>query len=313
MSKIKNGETKDIQYDKLESALRDFIAHIDLERGFSKNTVEAYRRDLMFFLKYARDEGVNNPEDLSQELIKRFSIKITGSIRTKARKVSSLRSFLKHMNREGIVENLNLDDIVLPKITKKLPNFLSVNEVTKIIDSIKGSSFQEKRDKAAIELLYATGIRVSELCGINYGDVDFVENLILVKGKGGKQRLVPFGKYAKEALNEYLFQRNQVLSKKMTEEPALFISKSGKRITRDAVFRMLKKRSRSAGINEISPHILRHSCATHLLERGVDLRTVQEMLGHSNIMTTEIYAHVTKKYLQEVFKKYHPRSSELNG
>ncbi len=297
-----------VRYDELDKSLEEFLSHLSLEKGFSKHTVVSYRFDLTHFLDYLRSEGIKNIRSLKIDNIRKYSQNIDLSARTKARRLSAIRSFIKHLIVEGEIEGIDPEEIELPKLPRKLPAVLSLYEIEAILNSIKEKDFFGRRDRAIIELLYATGIRVSELCGINHEDIDFSEGMVLIRGKGKKERIVPYGSYAKEAILEYMPERAKVLGKRLTGEPAFFVSRNGRRLNRESVFRIIKKRSKVVGIKVVHPHIFRHSFATHLLENGADLRTVQELLGHSSIITTEIYTHVTRTHLKEVFKAFHPRS-----
>lgn len=296
------------RYDKLDRSLEEFLSHLSLEKGFSKNTVVSYRFDLTCFLDYLRSEGIKNIKEMKIENIIKYSQIINLAPRTKARRLSAIRSFIKHMINEGEIEGIDPEEIELPKLPRKLPAILSISEIEAILASIKEKNFFGRRDRAIIELLYATGIRVSELCGINHEDIDFSEELVFIRGKGKKERIVPYGSYSKEALLEYLPERAKILGKRLTGEPSFFISKNGRRLNRESVFRIIKKRSAIVGVQPAHPHIFRHSFATHLLENGVDLRTVQELLGHSSVITTEIYTHVSRTHLKEIFETFHPRS-----
>lgn len=302
---------EDFRYDGLDQLLEEFLSHLSLEKGFSKNTIISYRSDLAHFLNYLREKKITDIKNLTIDDIRNYSQNLNLSPRSRSRRISAIRSFIKHLIIENEIENIDPEDIELPRLPKKLPSILSLAEIEKIINSMRENNFFDRRDRAVIEVLYATGIRVSELCGINHEDIDFTEQLILIRGKGGKERLVPFGSFARDALLEYLPQRAFILRKKLTGEAALFISRSGRRLNRESVFRIIRKRAAAVGIKSIHPHIFRHSFATHLLENGADLRTVQELLGHSSITTTEIYTHVTKAHLKEVFKNFHPRSKGI--
>lgn len=292
-------------YDRF---LMDFEAHLLLERNLSRNTLAAYLRDIRDFLIYLQQNDVYDLQHADINLVNQYIQTIGGSARTRARKISALRTFLRFLIFNGVSLGVDPDDIELPRLPLYLPDVISQEDAERLINSVTGSGFFDVRDRAILEILYGTGMRVSELCSLKTTDVFLEERLIHVTGKGDKERIVPFGRHAEEALLRWLDVRNGAVLKKASGVPQVFLSRSLKPLTRDAVFRMIKKRSTAAGIPRISPHTLRHSCATHMLENGADLRTVQEILGHSSITTTVIYTHVSSQLIKEVFKKYHPRA-----
>lgn len=291
---------------KFEKLLIDFEAYILLEKKLSSNTVKSYVSDVRKFLLYLQEKGVFDLTLITADDINNYLSLLSLDVRSKARIGSSIRAFTRFLILEGYEEKIDPDDIVLPKLPKKLPQVLSLNEVEKLISTASGSDFFDIRDKAIMELLYATGMRVSELVNLTVERVDIEEQLIRVVGKGNKERIVPFGQSSKTALLDWLRLRRTLLLSKSKSSPYLFLSIRLKKLTRDAVFRMLKKRAKKAGIKSISPHSLRHSCATHMIENGADLRAVQQILGHASLSTTEIYTHVTRDFLKKIFEEYHP-------
>jgi len=296
------------RYDEWDAALQEFLAFLTLERGVSKNTVEAYRRDITQFADHARRHGISSPGGLTQDRVRAYTGTIAGSARTRARKISSLRGFLRYLARERDLVGIDPSELELPKLPRTLPHVLSYEDVTRLLESVHPHDFLSARDRAILELLYASGLRVSELCGLDLDDIDWKESLLLVRGKGGKERVVPFGSHARTALERYLEERRVLMARLGKAEAAVFVSRRGRRIRRETVFRILESRARRVGLSGVHPHLLRHSFATHLLEGHVDLRFVQELLGHASLTTTEIYTHVTKEHLRRVFAEKHPRS-----
>jgi integrase/recombinase XerC len=226
--------------------------------------------------------------------------------RTIARKLASLRSFFKFLYREGLIKNNPISAISTPKLDKKLPVVLDVDKVARLVQSPPDDTPEGSRDRAMLETLYSTGMRVSELVGLDIGDIDFISEVVKVLGKGSKERLIPIGRPAVDAIRRYLDKRKK---RRVKENDAVFLNKSGRRLTDRSVRRVLDKYIRMTSIMEhVSPHSMRHSFATHLLDRGADLRSVQELLGHMNLSTTQIYTHVTMERLKSAYDKAHPRA-----
>ncbi|MCD6318706.1 tyrosine recombinase XerC, partial [Candidatus Aerophobetes bacterium] len=225
---------------------------------------------------------------------------------TLARRVSSLRCFFHYLQIKGYISSFPLSFLRSPKLKKKIPSFLEEDEVEKLLNGIEGGGFSFLRDKAFLELLYGTGMRIAELIGLNIQDVDFGSELIKVRGKRGKERLVPFGSFAAEALNNYLAVREEKFG---SLKEAIFLNKFGNRVSDRWMRKRLKNYLRQTGIlKPATPHTLRHSFATHLLNRGADLRSVQELLGHEKLSTTQVYTHITPKRLKQVYEEAHPRA-----
>lgn len=276
--------------------LERFLSYLERE-NYSPHTIRNYKIDLkdwFYFLKERKPDYHLGREYLVNLVKKNLARK------TIARRLSSLRSFYSFLCLyEGLKDNPILS-IRAPNAPKKLPNFLSISDVFKLIDTSIDSHFGI-RDKAIIELFYSTGIRVSELASLNLSDVNLSDKTLRVISKGKKERLVPFGSYAKEAILSYLTIRK-------SETDALFLNRWGKRLTSRGIWMVIERVRKNALLPHISPHTLRHSCATHLLEHGADIRSVQEFLGHKKISTTQIYTHLTRKHLKEVYDKTHPRA-----
>ncbi len=292
----------------LEELLLDFIVYLRSEKGLSSNTVEAYQRDLTSFFKVVKSHGIECINIINQEEIiaflswmkeKRYA---SASI---SRALIAIKVFFRFLLREKILVKNPAETLESPKLWQLIPEVLSQAEVEKLLAQPDPQTFAGARDRAILEVLYASGLRVSELCGLSIHDVD--DTYVRVLGKGQKERLVPIGKKALIAVDYYLVNfRDQFDSR---NEPALFVTRQGKRIDRVSVWKMIKEKAKDAGIvKSISPHTLRHSFATHLLDHGADLRVIQEMLGHSNIATTDRYTHVSQRRLQETFSKFHPRN-----
>ena len=298
----------------IEKLSLDFIAKLEHENGFSEHTLRAYHKDLLQFDNFLKVEKSSSLETINHLLLRRFLAVLRSknySKTTIARKLASIRSFFKFLIREGELASYPFEMLRTPKQDKKLPHFLSINEVDVLLETPDRSTVMGLRDMAIMETLYSTGIRVSELVGLDEGNIDFFAGMIKVQGKGKKERLVPIGSHAIKAINEYLDSRSK--SKKEEEEKVsrsepLFLNKFGGRLTARSVARSLNKYLKMSGVNLLtSPHTFRHSFATHLLDKGADLRSVQEMLGHSSLSTTQVYTHITTERLKNVYDKAHPR------
>jgi len=288
-----------------------FIQYLSVERGLSKNTLESYQRDLVSFesfLKKTYDLSVL--EARRTHLLSYLShLQLSGRANsTISRNLASLRSFYHYLLQSEIVQIDPTVHVDTPKIEKRLPKVLTVHEVERLLAAPIPNNPAGMRDKAMLELLYATGIRVTELMSITLPDLNLSAGFLKCVGKGSKERIIPIGQVAQQALQEYLqHARDKLLRNTPTQ--ALFLNHLGERMSRQGFWKILKKYSREAGVmKDITPHTLRHSFATHLLERGADLRSVQEMLGHSDISTTQIYTHVTRGHLKEVYATAHPRA-----
>jgi len=282
-----------------------------VERNVSSQTIDAYKRDLKQYLGYIDDQKIKELSQITPTHIRDY-IRILNdrgmAPASISRIISSIRSYHKYLSGETIISENPALVIKNPKIPKKLPDVLSEKEISSIIGSIKESSQFYQRDKAMIEMLYSCGIRVSELCGLEMSNLFLEDELIRVLGKGNKERLLPIGGRAKKYLNDYLIH-TRIRLMKQTGSSHIFLSRNGKALTRAMVNNILNKWTQISGVNRsVSPHILRHSFATHLLEGGADLRFVQALLGHSDISTTQIYTHLDKHYLKEIYKSHHPRS-----
>lgn len=296
----------------LKHAVNDFFHYLQIERGLSTNTLQSYRRDLQKYSKYIAtvlQKKVWN--EVSRHDIIGFlhMLKDDGrSAATIARMISAIRSFHQFLIRERIVEQDVSLHIETPKKARKLPQILSADEVDKLLH-IQTDTPLNSRNKAMLELIYATGLRVSELVTLKVSDLHLTMGFVRCFGKGGKERIIPIGDVAQSALDHYLQFDRPTLVKRHQDEKALFLNHHGRPLSRQGFWKILKAVAKSANITkEITPHTLRHSFATHLLENGADLRSVQEMLGHADISTTQIYTHVTKTRLKDVYQSFHPRA-----
>ena len=290
--------------NKEDSNLRSFLNYLLVDKGLSNNTVKAYEADISSFFQWLDNEDLkykNLQEDhINQYISFLFQRKMRSS--SVNRKISSIKSFYIFLVKRNFLKNSPLNDLVTPKQEKYLPESMSEAEVDKLLNSPDVKNKIENRDKAMIEMLYATGMRISELVNLKITDVDMKRCVIKVFGKGSKERLVPFGETALDSLKSYLNDREQSSSKE------IFLSNRGKKMTRVAFWQRVKIYLIRENLkNSISPHTLRHAFATHLLNRGADLRSVQLLLGHSDLSTTQIYTHIAKQRLSDVLKKHHPR------
>lgn len=281
-----------------------FIKYLEVERGYSRHTLRAYKKDLEIFSNFVDSQPEKiEPIDVRGFIAEQIN---SGLNKTSAgRRLAAVRSFFRFLHREGYIKSNPAKVVSTPKKPKMLPKFLTVDDVFSLIEKPEGIGFMVARDKAILELLYSSGIRVSELSGLDMGDIDLREGLVKVKGKGRKERIVPVGSKAIEAIRSYLVER-MLLKKK---DKALFLNRNGSRITERSIRRIVVKYARMVLIDvRIGPHTLRHTFATHLLQAGADLRTIQELLGHSSLSTTQKYTHLDITHLMEVYDKTHPLS-----
>jgi integrase/recombinase XerC len=286
----------------MASLLEKFLKHLEVEKNYSDHTLLNYRLDLEEFFHFLGHDRVT---EVDYPTLRRYLAELRVRQlrpRSVARKLSSLRTFFRYLQREGEIKKNPAALVMTPKLDKTLPHFLSEEEATKLVESPVENKIADRRDRAIFETLYSSGIRVSELVGLSVHDVDLIGNIIKVYGKGRKERMVPIGDKAVEAIREYLDARKG-------KSEAVFLNPSGKRLTARSVRNILNKHIKKTAIQQkVHPHMLRHSFATHLLNRGADLRSVQELLGHVNLSTTQIYTHLTTEKLKSVYDKAHPRA-----
>ncbi|MBS3906085.1 MAG: site-specific tyrosine recombinase XerD [Syntrophaceae bacterium] len=294
----------------MHQSLDRFLHYLIVEKGLSKNTIEAYSHGLNRFLNYLRGKGTEEVREISKLDIREFLLflKKKGlSSKTLARNLVSIRVFMRFLNEESILGANPAEEIESPKTAKTLPEILSLEEVETLLERPDTQIPQGIRDRAMLEMLYATGMRVSELTRLEVNHVHLEAGYVLVYGKGSKERIVPIGNEAMKWARRYMGESRERLLKKR-ESPFLFVNRSGKPMSRQHFWKSIKAYGRRAGIRKrITPHLLRHSFASHLLERGADLRSVQLMLGHVDISTTQIYTHVTGERLKKIHQRYHPR------
>jgi tyrosine recombinase XerC len=290
----------------IERYIEKFIRYLEIERNASRHTIINYSIDLNSLKGFAGEIPV---EKIDYVMLRRYLVTLKEKNLSKvsvARKIASIRSFFKFLCREGIVKTNPASSLSIPKRDKYLPKFLDEADVVKLIEAPEGDGEASLRDRAILETLYSTGIRVSELVGLNINSIDQIGGVIKVYGKGKKERMVPIGERALQAIRQYLRKRKYGES---DENKMLLLNKNGGRITDRSIRRIINKYIMKTSIKEkISPHTLRHSFATHLLNHGADLRSVQELLGHANLSTTQIYTHITTERLKSAYDKAHPRA-----
>lgn len=291
--------------------IEEFINYLGVERGLAQNTLQSYSRDLAQYYEYLKQVNGAAPENASSSQIMAYLRELQRqgkATATVARRLAALKAFYQFLVMEKKVENDPTANLESPRLEKKLPSVLSVEEVEHLLNQPDVRSVAGMRDRAMLELLYATGIRVSELVALNCADINSEMGFVRCLGKGSKERIIPVGSVAVKSLRNYLQNSRPKLCRRGNEQ-ALFLNQHGRRLTRQGFWKIIKKYARQARIEKkITPHTLRHSFATHLLENGADLRAVQEMLGHADISTTQIYTHITRGRLKEVYSKAHPRA-----
>jgi integrase/recombinase XerC len=296
----------------LKKHIEPFITWLTDEKGYSRHTIINYRRDILEFAEEAGTE--TDVGSLDKRIIRNYvySLNIKNKSSSVARKISTLRTFFKFMEQENIVRHNPMGSIPMPKQEQHIPVFLSVDEVFALLESPGHEG--RVRDSAILELLYSTGMRVSELVACNLASLDFDSEMVRVKGKGNRERLVPMGKQAIKGLRAYFGERDELLRNRLQQgkkidKRALFLNKRGTRLTARSVERLIAEYGRKAGIDKpVTPHVLRHSFATHLLEMGADMRSVQELLGHASLSTTQKYTHLDMVHLMKVYDKAHPKA-----
>jgi integrase/recombinase XerD len=329
---------------EIGSPLLDFLAYLELERGLSRNTLEAYRSDLLQFGAFLQRRGVGvmqaqhgdlaaflaelssgsdgiaaegsaiasngagPPEGPEAPLVRRAS-RPPAAAATLGRKVACLRSFYRHLRREGLIEHDPTADLHGPRKTQRLPRVLTRDEVARLLREPKGTAPLALRDRALLEVMYASGLRVSEVTGLELADIDLDEGMLCARGKGSKERLVPVGRQAIAALSAYC-TRGRPMLLGVRNESKLFVNRRGSGLTRQGLYKIVQGHARGAGLEaRMSPHTLRHSFATHLLAGGCDLRSLQEMLGHADLATTQVYTHLSAERLKDAYFSAHPRAS----
>ncbi|HVF54525.1 MAG TPA: site-specific tyrosine recombinase XerD [Pyrinomonadaceae bacterium] len=293
--------------------IREHLLYLQVEKGLSANSLEGYRGDLSKLKAWANSLG-REAEELSKEELKQLVMSMTRagmSPASTSRTVSAIRGFYRYLLLDGHLSADPTSDLVSPQGAQKLPRFLTREEIDALLEAPDTSDAEGIRDRTMIELLYATGLRVSELVSLTTSDIDIDAGVLSCSGKGSKQRRVPVGRGAISWLQKYSGVRRKLLGEK--ESARLFVGAGGRLLTRQFFYAMLKRYADRAGVRDVSPHVLRHSFATHLLEHGADTRSVQAMLGHSDLATTQIYTHVTNERLRATYEKCHPRARDLGA
>lgn len=298
-----------------DNAIESYKTYLILEKSLSSNSVEAYLNDINKLAKYCADEhNIKVPDEVKYDTLKAYLVHVSEigvTNRTQARCISSIRSFFKFLVFDGQLENNPTRLLEAPKIGRKLPNILTVEEIDAMLNAVEMYKPEGQRNKAIIEMLYSCGLRVSELIDIKLSNINFRMGIVKIEGKGNKERVIPMSKNAKEEIKRYLKVYRDYLDIEKGYEDILFLNKRGTSLSRVMVFNIIKHMAQRAGIKKnVSPHTFRHSFASHLVSGGADLRAVQDMLGHESILTTEIYTHLDNHYLKDTINKYHPRAQE---
>ncbi|HEX2029506.1 MAG TPA: site-specific tyrosine recombinase XerD [Nitriliruptorales bacterium] len=302
----------------LPSAALAFLDHLRVERGLAHNTVTAYRRDLGLYARYLHERAIDGPLVARPEDVEEFVawVRQRRTVRgspyapsSVARTVVTVRGLHRFLAREGLVEDDAAADVATPTARRPLPKALSLQKVERLLGAVAGHDPRALRDRAMMEMLYSCGLRISELVGVDVHDIDLVERSVTVTGKGSKQRLVPFGLAAARALDAWFVRGRPAIAPR---SGAAFVNLRGGRLTRQGVWKIVKRHAETAGLSQsVSPHTLRHSFATHLLDGGADVRAVQELLGHAHVTTTQIYTMVSRQRLREVYDQAHPRARRV--
>ena len=301
---------------KLSDEVEKFEDYLKIERNSSINTTRGYLHDINEFIRFLENKKISNWEDVNYKIIRghiRELFSINGK-KTLSRKLASFRTFFDYLEREEIIKQNPAKLISNPKLSKRIPNFLGIQEVLELINSPDITTDLGKRDRAVLEVLYAAGLRVSELVGLKTNDIDYTSDIIIVTGKRRKQRIVPLGKPAIESINSFLPTRKIIMDKYAKKHEWIFINYKGGQITTRSIRRIIDKYIiQTSIVRNISPHALRHTFATHLMNAGADIRTIQELLGHANLSATQIYTHVEVDKLLEIYNKTHPTAGGNNG
>jgi len=297
------------------TTIENFKSYLTLEKALSKNSVDAYINDITKLTSFLKEKNMEmTPIEVELQTLKDFVAWINDagtSPRTQARVISGIKAFFKYLLLEEIIEKNPTALLEAPKIGRKLPDTLTVDEIDTLVKSIDLNKAEGQRNRAILETLYSCGLRVSELIDLRVSNLHFRMGFIKIHGKGNKERLIPIGKKAKKEIKLYMKNYRTKLNVDKESEDILFLNRRGRKLSRVMIFTIIKNLSKKVGIKKnISPHTFRHSFASHLVEGGADLRAVQEMLGHESILTTEIYTHLDREYLKETIKNYHPRSRD---
>ena len=293
--------------------IEKFLTHLQTEKGYSKHTLRGYKKDLEDFLDFLTSHDVKNPDQITPFLLRLYIYDLKSrrfSPSSISRKLSSLRSFFKYLLKHKILKTDLRSFLHNPKQEKRLPFVPTEEEINSFIDSLKGEDFFSLRNRLIFELGYGCGLRISEIKNLTLEDIEIEQGFLRIKGKGKKERLVPFGKKAKEILKNYLLKRKEFLNSLGKNSKYLFLNKNGDPITERGLFYVIKRLSKPVFFAKLHPHTLRHAFATHLLNAGADLRNIQELLGHANLLTTEIYTKINYEHLLKTYLSAHPRAKK---
>jgi integrase/recombinase XerD len=304
-----------VESARFEHLLLEFLAYLELERGLSRNTLNAYRTDLLQYGRYLSERGLDATDVTARQLAEYAAELSAGTgdqplaTSTVHRKTAALRSFYKHLRREELIVDDPTAGMASPRRAKKLPKVLNQAEVTRLLEAPRGDAPHVHRDRAILEVMYACGLRASEVVDLEMTDIDTHHGMLKARGKGSKERIVPLGRQAIHAIERYLRTARPAMVKQRPEK-ALFVNFRGRSMTRQGLYKIVQGHARTAGLEDrMSPHTLRHSFATHLLAGGCDLRSVQEMLGHADVATTQMYTHLSGQQLKDVYFRTHPRAT----
>lgn len=301
----------------LEGAVLDWLTHLDVERGLAAHTLSAYRRDLGRYVSFTRRHGITDPADVSEETVTAFLRALRDgdaehpplSASSAGRTLVAVRGFHRFLAAEGVTTHDPARAVAPPSPPSRLPKAISVDAVERLLEAASlGEAPISLRDRALLEILYGSGARISEAVGLDLDDIDLEEGVVRVLGKGSKQRIVPLGSYAARAVGDYVVRARPSLAARGPGTPAVFLGHRGRRLSRQSAWAVIRTAAERAGLEHVSPHTLRHSFATHLLDGGADVRVVQELLGHASVTTTQIYTLVTVQRLREVYAQAHPRA-----
>ncbi|NPA39797.1 MAG: tyrosine recombinase [Thermodesulfobacteria bacterium] len=293
--------------------IEKFLNYLETEKGFSNHTLRAYKKDLLHFVEFLNSQKLKKLDQISPFALRLYAYELKNkgySSSSISRRLSSLRSFFKYLLKQGLLKTDLRSFLQNPKQEKRLPFVPTEEEINTFIDSIKGEDFFSLRNRLIFELGYGCGLRISELKNLTLEDVEVEQGFLRIKGKGKKERIVPFGNKAKEVLKIYIQKRKEFLSSLGKESKHLFLNKNGDPITERGLFYVIKKLTKPVFFSKLHPHTLRHAFATHLLNAGADLRNIQELLGHANLLTTEIYTKVNYEYLLKTYLSAHPRAKK---
>ena len=297
-----------------QNPVEEYLMHLKIERGLADNSIESYQRDIKHYTQFLEKEKINDWNEIDRYVIVLFLQRLKESGKSDnsiIRMTSSLRQFHQFMRQEKFTIKDVMQSVDTPKKAETLPKVMSMKEVDKLLETPDTETEIGLRDRAILEVMYATGLRISELINLKMNELHLTMGFIQTIGKGNKERILPIGGMAIQYLNEYLEDSRPIFESRSAEEsPYVFLNSRGKGLSRQGVWKNIKKTVQLAGIKQnVTPHMIRHSFATHLLENGADLRSVQELLGHSDISTTQIYTHITKARMKDIYKEYHPRAT----